>query len=110
MTAIDEVRSLHRELLAAFGHHLASSKLPWHFLAAASPEGLATMLDGFGQDVAVESEGDATQQRVIAHMLKLFLIDRRGQVREIYTTAFLQPEVMYNDILTLLIEDGLAQR
>ena len=43
-------------------------------------------------------------------MLKLFLIDRRGQVREIYTTAFLQPEVMLNDILTLLIEDGLAQR
>ncbi|MBL8704931.1 MAG: SCO family protein [Rhodospirillales bacterium] len=98
------------ELLAAFGHHLAGTNLPWSFLAAASSEGLAAMLDGFGQDIAVEEEGDATQPRVISHMLKLFLIDRRGQVREIYTTAFLQPEVMYNDILTLLIEDGLAQR
>lgn len=98
------------ELLQAFGHHLASSKVSWSFLAGASPEGLASMLDGFGQDIAVEEEGDATHQRVITHMLKLFLIDRHGQVREIYTTAFLQPEVMLNDILTLLIEDGLAQR
>jgi len=98
------------ELLAAFGHHLAGTKVSWSFLVGASPEGLAAMLDGFGQDIAVESEGDATEARVITHMLKLFLIDRRGQVREIYTTAFLQPEVMLNDILTLLIEDGLAQR
>lgn len=98
------------ELLAAFGHHLAGPKVSWSFLAGAAPEGLAAMLDGFGQDIAVESEGGATEARVITHMLKLFLIDRRGQVREIYTTAFLQPEVMLNDILTLLIEDGLAQR
>ncbi len=98
------------DLLAAFGHHLAGTKVSWSFLAGASPEGLAAMLDGFGQDIALEEEGDATHQRVISHMLKLFLIDRRGQVREIYTTAFLQPEVMLNDILTLLIEDGLGQR
>lgn len=98
------------ELLAAFGDHLAATTLPWAFLAAASPESLAAMLDGFGQEIAVEEEGDALRGRVISHMLKLFLIDRRGQVREIYTTAFLQPEVMLNDILTLLIEDGLAQR
>jgi protein SCO1/2 len=38
--------------------------------------------------------------------LKLFLIDPRGSVREIHSTSFLQPQVLLNDIRTLLLEDG----
>ncbi len=41
-------------------------------------------------------------------MLKVFLIDPRGSVREIYTLAFIQPDVMMNDIRTLRLEQ--AQR
>jgi hypothetical protein len=37
-------------------------------------------------------------------MLKVFLIDPRGRVREIYSLAYLQPEVMLNDIRTLHLE------
>lgn len=97
------------EFLQAFGHHFAATAVDWNFLSIESPARLAAILDGFDQDIAVAEPGDATRQRVINHMLKLFLIDRRGQVREIYTTAFLQPEVMYNDVMTLLMEDGLAK-
>jgi len=32
--------------------------------------------------------------------------DRRGVVREIYTTAFLLPDMMMNDIRTLALEEG----
>jgi hypothetical protein len=39
-------------------------------------------------------------------MLKMFLIDARGEVREIYTLSFLQPQVMFNDIKTLALETG----
>jgi len=39
----------------------------------------------------------------------MFLIDRRGRVREIYTTEFLHPEAMLNDIRTLVMEED-AQR
>jgi hypothetical protein len=38
-------------------------------------------------------------------MLKLFLIDRHGRVREIYSTDFLHPEAMLNDIKTLVLEE-----
>ncbi len=38
-------------------------------------------------------------------MLKLFLVDRDGRVREIYSTAFLHPESMLNDIRTLVMEE-----
>ncbi len=39
-------------------------------------------------------------------MLKVFLIDGQAQVREIYSTSFLLPEVVLNDIKTLLMENG----
>jgi hypothetical protein len=42
-------------------------------------------------------------------MLKLFLIDREGRVREIYSTAFLHPEAMLNDIRTLVLEEDAAR-
>ena len=46
----------------------------------------------------------------LAHVLKVFLIDTRRVVREIYTTSYLYPEVILNDIKTLRLEDGTARR
>jgi hypothetical protein len=43
-------------------------------------------------------------------MLKVFLIDRKGMVREIYSLAFLQPDVMFNDMQTLYMEDSRLER
>ena len=43
-------------------------------------------------------------------MLKLFLIDSAGVVREIYSLAFVHPEVMLNDIQTLLMEPIAAAK
>ena len=38
-------------------------------------------------------------------MLKVFLMDARGMVREIQSLDFLQPPVLLNDIRTLALED-----
>jgi hypothetical protein len=43
-------------------------------------------------------------------MLKVFLIDRDGWVREIYTNSFLVPQVIENDVETLLLERGAKRR
>ena len=42
--------------------------------------------------------------RELSHVLKVFLIDPRGDVREIYSSAFLHPQTVMNDITTLLME------
>lgn len=76
----------------------------WRFLTAASVPDLLPVLDDLGQDVSVEVGADGTPARALHHMLKVFLIDARGRVREIYTLAYLQPEVMLNDIRTLELE------
>jgi protein SCO1 len=43
-------------------------------------------------------------------VLKVFLIDERAVVREIYTTSYLFPEVILNDIKTLRLENGARRR
>ena len=89
----------------------ASGALPWHFLTTRSAKDLGIILDGFGQEIEQDNPGPERQQPLINHMLKLFLLDRAGWVREIYSTAFLHPEAMLNDIRTLVMEEPAeAQR
>ena len=83
----------------------------WHFLTARSGKELAPLLDGFGQDVSVAAEQPPGQRvPVLSHLLKVYLIDADGKVREIYSTSFLHPAVLLNDIKTLLLERRSGRR
>jgi cytochrome oxidase Cu insertion factor (SCO1/SenC/PrrC family) len=81
-----------------------NAAIDWQFMTARSIRALLPVLDDFGQDVAVEVNAQGQPTRVTHHMLKMFLIDRTGTVREIYSLAFIQPDVIANDVLTLLME------
>lgn len=81
-----------------------ASPLRWHFLTTRNVAGLRPIIDGFGQDVTVNLDAQGRPTRLYNHLLKVFLIDARGRVREIYTTAYLMPEVILGDIQTLLME------
>ena len=81
-------------------------KFDWRFLTARHVPELLPVLDDFGQDVSVEMDESGHATRTMHHMLKMFLIDARGEVREIYSLSFLQPQVMFNDIKTLALEAG----
>jgi cytochrome oxidase Cu insertion factor (SCO1/SenC/PrrC family) len=91
--------------LQAYARGLDDPKtFEWQFLTARSMATLAPLLDEFGQDVRVETDAAGRPTRAINHMLKFFLIDAGGYVREIYSLAYVHPEVMLNDIQTLLME------
>ena len=82
------------------GSHMAGTGgLPWYFLTTPSPKELRPMLEGFGQDVSAAHDGAGPRR--LDHTLRVFLIDRRARVREIYSSAYLLPDVIVNDILTL---------
>jgi len=87
--------------------------LEWYFLTPRSVRDLMPLVDGFGQDVryAVNKSNGRTV-RELSHLLKVFLIDRLGYVREIYTSAFLHPDAVMNDIETLQMElrDAIPRR
>ncbi len=89
--------------------HARSTELRWHFLTTYSTRFLKPILDDFGQDVEIERDASGAPTRARAHLLKVFLLDHRGQVREIYSTAFLHADVIVNDLRTLALESaGLA--
>jgi len=95
------------EAMRAYGgEHARSTELPWHFLTTYSTRFLKPILDDFGQDVEIEVDAKGAATRARTHLLKVFLLDRQGQVREIYSTAFLHPDVIVNDLRTLALESA----
>ncbi|MGH8710409.1 MAG: SCO family protein [Burkholderiales bacterium] len=93
--------------LYAGSHAAGRDGFPWYFLTTRSPGELMPLLKGFGQDVSVAADPvDGKPTPVLSHVLKVFLIDKSGEIREIYTTSFLLPQIVLNDIQTLLLEDG----
>jgi protein SCO1 len=83
--------------------------LPWYFLTTRSARELMPLVEGFGQDVQYTFDRSSGKpRRELSHVLKVFLIDRDGFIREIYTSTFLHPQTVLNDIETLLIEEGAA--
>jgi cytochrome oxidase Cu insertion factor (SCO1/SenC/PrrC family) len=95
------------EAMRAYGgEHARGVDLPWHFLTTYSTKLLKPILDDFGQDVEIELDAKGAPTRARTHMLKVFLLDRQGQVREIYSTAFLHVDVILNDIRTLALQSA----
>ncbi len=97
-------------MIALYGrdHSAHEQHVDWAFLTTRSRRELLPILDGFGQDVGVDVDR-VTGKPVgtYSHVLKVFLIDRQGAVREIYTVDYLLPAMVLNDIKTLLIEEGV---
>jgi len=81
--------------------------LRWYFLTTRSARELMPIVDGFGQDVVVAYARSSGQpRRELSHVLKVFLIDPAGDVREVYSSMFLHPQMVLNDIETLLLEEA----
>jgi cytochrome c peroxidase len=78
----------------------------WYRLTTASPQTLQPILDGYGQYVAPDLEAPGNFTATYSHLLKVFLIDRQRRVRNIYSVDFLHPQVLLNDIKTLLMANG----
>ncbi|MES2182208.1 MAG: SCO family protein [Pseudomonadota bacterium] len=77
----------------------------WDYLTTASIEKLMPVIDGFGQNVDVQmSPNTGNKSLTYSHVLKVFLIDGEGYVREIYSTSYLSQTMLLNDIQTLMAE------
>jgi len=75
----------------------------WRFLTASGEAELAPVLDDFGQDRDLLPVGGAEPER-LGHVLKVFLVDSRGDVRNVYSTGFLDHRLLLRDAETLLLE------
>ncbi len=99
--SLDPTRDTPKQL-AKYGHIFGVEPSLWHLLTAPSEQALRTALESYGQDrVKVYDENGRFTGRY-RHVLKVFLVDQAGNVRNIYSTGSLVPQVMLNDIKTVL--------
>ena len=89
-------------LLARYARAYDADPALWRFLTAPSDAVLARVLDGYGQDRAPVHDERGRFTGRYRHVLKVFLVDPRGDVRNVYSAGFLVPEVVINDIKTVL--------
>lgn len=78
----------------------------WRFLTADSGPALQPILDDYGQDALrlVAAENGASTA-LIRHVAKVFLVDGSGGIRNVYSSGFLDYEILMRDIETLLLAD-----
>ena len=86
----------------------ADSAVEWVFATTESEQQLDPILEQYGQFVFKVTEGKGADKKVnFAHVLKSFLIDKQGYIRNIYSVSYLHPEVVLNDIITVLKESDI---
>jgi cytochrome oxidase Cu insertion factor (SCO1/SenC/PrrC family) len=79
------------------------SAAPWHFVTAESESRLQPILAAYGQAVNRKANpADATGP--LNHMLRVYLIDREGRIRNIYSSGTLDVRLVLADVRTLITE------
>ncbi len=76
----------------------------WRFATTKSRAELDPILNGYGQAVDKRSNPN-DPQGPLYHILRVFLIDRQGRIRNIYSSATLDPRLVLADVKTLLLEE-----
>lgn len=94
------------EAIEAFAYPITSDaaaprKINWHVLTTSGRAALQPILDGYGQVVDRSEDQDR-----INHLLRMYLLDRDGAIRNVYGLGFMDPRLLMTDVETLLMEEG----
>ncbi|MDE2484585.1 MAG: SCO family protein [candidate division NC10 bacterium] len=101
--SLDPARDTPKQL-AKYGRVFGAEPSFWHLLTAPSRQVLKTTLESYGQDRAGVYDEDGRFTGRYRHVLKVFLVDQAGNVRNIYSAGSLVPQVMVNDVKTVLAD------
>lgn len=92
------------EAMRAYRPKVEDDRVEWRFLTTRDRADLQPILDGYGQYTLREYDEHGAYTGEFAHLLRVFLIDRERRIRNIYSTGFLHPDILVNDLETLLLE------
>ena len=91
-------------VMTKYGRQFNRDNYDWRFLTTGSTRQLKPLLQGFNQSVQKEYDESGEYRGVISHILRVFLLDKASQVRNIYSVSFLHADTVINDIKTLAME------
>jgi cytochrome oxidase Cu insertion factor (SCO1/SenC/PrrC family) len=81
-----------------------SPETDWRFLTAQGPEDLSPVLTDFGQDATLLRDAKGDDTGVIRHVVKIYLVDARGDVRNVYSSGLLSVPLLLADLETVVGE------
>jgi cytochrome c peroxidase len=102
--SFDPARDTPARLASVRGLH--EPRTDWAFATVPDEARLEPLLADFGQPVARLRFDDGTWTGLYRHVLKVFLLDAGHRVRNVYSTGFLHPELILNDVQTVLLDAG----
>lgn len=79
--------------------------LEWQFLTTESEDELLPITESFGQYVNKEYDAEGKPTSNFAHILRVFLIDQKGQKRAQYSAGFLHEQSLVSDVRTVLMDE-----
>ena len=99
---LDPVRDT-PDVLTAYMRLYDVDAMNWSFLTG-PPDQVAKTIKAWGMWVRPAANGQ------LDHPARVFLVDSRGRIREIYNLSFLKPAWVVEDVELLLQEDGVARK
>lgn len=94
------------DVMRAYGARFQNADVDWRFVTSNDAVALAPLLDDYDQSVIEELDPEGRPLGTLSHILRVYLIDPRQQIRNIYSVSFLHADTLLNDIRTLLGESG----
>ena len=97
--------------LAAYSENVREqgSGCEWRFVTSKSRAELEPILAAYDQAVD-KRQNPADPQGPLYHTLRVFLIDREGRIRNIYSSGTLDPRLVVADVKTLLLEESRVSK
>jgi len=94
------------EVMKHYAKGLQGGNLDWRFLTTSSEKQLQPILENYQQNRQQEFDKNGQFTGTYSHLLRVFLIDPNGLIRNIYSVSFLHPDTLVNDIKTVLMEES----
>ena len=96
------------DVIDAYGAQFRTGNFDWQFLTTSGADTLDPILRAYDQWVIRDLNAKGEYLGTMSHILRVFLIDKDRQIRNIYSTSFLHADTVANDIQTLLLEQNPA--
>ena len=90
------------EIMKLYGTGTEKHSVDWQFITAKNADVLDPILDGYQQRIIKEYDEEGNYIGSISHILRVFLIDKDKNIRNIYSVSFLHADLIINDVKTLL--------
>ena len=91
------------EIMSHYGEGFKTGNFDWQFLTTRNETALQPILDAYQQNVQKIYDDKGQFTSTFSHLLRVYLIDRDKQIRNIYSVDFLHADTVINDVKTLLM-------